>query len=129
MGREPEGKKKKIFNRGICEMRERKTSGRRIPQLAAALTGTAPPLMSEIMKRLPLRTLLRDPLRVKRITKGGVVVRITDNGVPLWDLHPVSEETVDKAKRDRKIDEILNEVLREKPSRISLSKILDDSRR
>ena len=35
----------------------------------------------------------------------------------------------DEAERRRAIDEILDEVLKEKPSKISLSKILDESRR
>jgi hypothetical protein len=38
------------------------------------------------MKTIPLRTLLRDPKSVKKLTGGGHSVRITDGGVALWDL-------------------------------------------
>lgn len=65
---------------------------------------------------------------MKKMTRGGIVVRITDRGQPLWDLQPVVAEKRD-VKRDREIDEMLDEVLREKPSSIPLSKILEDSRR
>jgi antitoxin (DNA-binding transcriptional repressor) of toxin-antitoxin stability system len=80
------------------------------------------------MKTIPLRELVREPLKVKRWTRSGQSVQITDNGKPLWVIHPVTREE-DDAERARAIDELLDEVLRVPRSRISLSKILDESRR
>ena len=80
------------------------------------------------MKTLPLRTLLRDPLRVKKITSGGAAVQITDKGKPLWELRPI-EKRVDQDKREREIDEVLDATLREPMCKISLSKLVLDSRR
>ena len=81
------------------------------------------------MKTVTLRTLVREPVKVKRMTRTGKPVQVTDNGRPLWILQPATASAADEAERIRAIDEILEEVLKEKPSRISLSKILDDSRR
>ena len=81
------------------------------------------------MKSITLRTLVREPLKVKRITRAGKAVQVTDNGKPLWILHPANGTDSDEAERRRAIDEILDEVLREKPSKISLSKIVLESRR
>jgi hypothetical protein len=36
------------------------------------------------MKSLPLRELLRQPARVKKLTAAGHEVRVTDRGRPLW---------------------------------------------
>ena len=81
------------------------------------------------MKTISLRTLVREPLKVKRITRTGKSVQVTDNGEPLWILQPANGTDADEAERRRAIDEILDEVLREKPSKISLSKIVLESRR
>ena len=81
------------------------------------------------MKTISLRTLVREPLKVKRFTRAGKSVQVTDNGVPLWILAPANGTNADEAERRRAIDEILDEVLREKPSKISLSKIVLESRR
>ena len=81
------------------------------------------------MKSVTLRTLVREPLKVKRITRTGKCVQVTDHGKPLWILHPANGTDADEAERRRAIDEILDEVLREKPSKISLSKIVLESRR
>ena len=81
------------------------------------------------MKTISLRTLVREPLKVKRMTRIGKPVQVTDNGEPLWILRSANGTDDDEAERRRAIDEILNEVLKEKPSKISLSKILDESRR
>ena len=74
------------------------------------------------MKTISLRTLVREPRKVKRITRTGASVQVTDNGLPLWILQPANGTADDEAERIRAIDEILNEILREKPSGISLSK-------
>ena len=81
------------------------------------------------METISLRTLVRDPRKVKRMTRTGKSVQVTDNGEPLWILQPANGTDADEAERRRAIDEILDEVLREKPSKISLSSILDESRR
>ena len=81
------------------------------------------------MTTISLRTLVREPRKVKRMTRTGQSVQVTDNGHPLWILQPANGTDTDEAERRRAIDEILDEVLKEKPSKISLSKILDESRR
>lgn len=81
------------------------------------------------MKTISLRTLVREPLKVKRITRTGKSVQVTDNGRPLWILQPAQGTAEDEEERRRAIDEVLDEVLRQKPSKISLSKIVLESRR
>jgi hypothetical protein len=81
------------------------------------------------MKTISLRTLVREPRKVKRMTRAGKSVQVTDNGKPLWILHPANGTDADEAERLRAIDEILDEVLREKPSKISAAKLLEESRR
>lgn len=81
------------------------------------------------MKTISLRTLVREPLKVKRMTRTGKSVQVADNGEPLWILQPANGTDADEAERRRAIDEILDEVLREKPSKISLAKIVLESRR
>lgn len=81
------------------------------------------------MKTVTLRTLVREPLKVKRMTRAGKSVQVTDNGEPLWILQPANGTEADEEKRRRAIDEVLDEVLRQKQSNISLSKIVLESRR
>jgi hypothetical protein len=81
------------------------------------------------MKTISLRTLVREPLKVKRLTRAGNAVQVTDNGEPLWIIQPVNGTATNEAERRRAIDEILDEVLREKPSKISAAKLLEESRR
>ena len=81
------------------------------------------------MKTISLRTLVREPLKVKRMTRAGKAVQVTDNGHPLWIVQPADGTDADEAERRRAIDEILDEVLREKPASSSLSRIVLESRR
>lgn len=81
------------------------------------------------MKTITLRTLVREPLKVKRMTRAGQSVQVTDNGEPLWILQAANGTDAGEAERRRAIEEVLDEVLREKPSKISLSKIVLESRR
>jgi hypothetical protein len=81
------------------------------------------------MKTIPLRQLVRQPLTVKRWTRAGQSVQITDNGRPLWILQPANGTDSDEAERRCAIDEILDDMLREKPSEISAVKLLEESRR
>jgi hypothetical protein len=80
------------------------------------------------MKTIPLRHLLREPLRVKRWTRSGQSVQVTDNGQPLWVIQPVTlEENSDE--RARAIDELLDEALRSPRSPVSAAALLEESRR
>ncbi len=80
------------------------------------------------MKSIPLRSLLREPVKVKRLTRSGQSVQVTDNGKPLWVIQPAAQVEED-AERARAIDELLDEALRAPRSNISLSEILDKERR
>lgn len=81
------------------------------------------------MKTITLRTLVREPLKVKRMTRAGKSVQVTDSGEPLWILHPAGRTATDEAERRQAVDEILNEVLREKPSKVSAARLLEEARR
>jgi hypothetical protein len=81
------------------------------------------------MKTITLRTLLREPLKVKRLTRSGTAVQVTDHGDPLWIIAPASGTAGNESERRREIDEILDHVLRETPSAISAAKLLEQSRR
>ncbi len=85
--------------------------------------------MSDRMKTITLRTLVRQPLKVKRMTRAGQTVQVTDGGEPLWVLQPATASAKTENERRQAIDEILDEVLREKPSKISAARLLEDSRR
>jgi len=81
------------------------------------------------MKTISLRTLVREPLKVKRMTRTGKPVQVTDNGEPLWILQPANGTAADEGERRRAIDEIFEEVLRERRSKISAARLLEESRR
>jgi hypothetical protein len=81
------------------------------------------------MKTITLRTLVREPVKVKRMTRTGKPVRVTDNGEPLWILQSAAATAADETERRRAIEKLLNEVLSEKPSRISAVRLLEESRR
>lgn len=84
--------------------------------------------MSDSMKTITLRTLMREPLTVKRWTRTGKSVQVTDNGEPLWILQ-AANTAPEEDERRRATLEILDEVLRETPSKISAARLLEDSRR
>ncbi len=81
------------------------------------------------MKTISLRTLVREPLKVKRMTRAGNSVQVTDNGRPLWILQPAQSTKADEERRRQEIEEELADVLRGPRSKISLSKIVLESRR
>lgn len=85
--------------------------------------------MSDSMKTITLRTLVRDPLKVKRLTRAGRTVQVTDRGVPLWLIHPANGTDADEERRRAEIEAELAEVLRGPRSKIPLSKIVLESRR
>ena len=80
------------------------------------------------MKSIPLRRLLREPAQVKRWTRAGETVLITDASVPLWLVQPAACREIDPA-RDSAIDEVLEETLDAPRSTISAASLLDESRR
>jgi hypothetical protein len=80
------------------------------------------------MKTITLRTLVREPLKVKRWTRTGKSVQVTDSGEPLWILQPATAAPAEEERR-RATAAILDEVLRERPSRISAGRLLEASRR
>ena len=84
--------------------------------------------MSDRMTTISLRTLVREPRKVKRMTRTGKPVQVTDNGKPLWILQPANSPD-GEAERLRITDEILDEVLRGRPSKISAARLLEESRR
>ena len=81
------------------------------------------------MKTISLRALLREPLKVKRMTRTGKSVQVTDNGEPLWILQPANGTEADEAQRRLALDEIFDALLREPPSKISAARLLEESRR
>jgi hypothetical protein len=80
------------------------------------------------MTTISLRTLVREPRKVKRITRTGKSVQVTDNGKPLWILQP-ADSPDEEEERLRATDAILDEVLRGRPSKISAVQLLEESRR
>ena len=81
------------------------------------------------MKTVTLRTLVREPVKVKRITRAGQRVQVTDSGRPLWILQPANGTDPDKERRRREIEAELAEVLRSPQSKIPLSQMVLESRR
>ncbi len=80
------------------------------------------------MKTIPLRQLVREPLKVKRWTRAGQTVAVTDNGQPLWVIQAAAPDGL-PPRRELEIDDILDEVLAEAPSGTSAVDLLEDSRR
>jgi antitoxin (DNA-binding transcriptional repressor) of toxin-antitoxin stability system len=80
------------------------------------------------MKTIPLRKLVREPLKVKRWTRAGQAVQVTDNGQPLWVIQPAAAAG-DEPKRRQAVDELLDQVLREPRSPISAARLLEETRR
>ena len=81
------------------------------------------------MKTIPLRQLVREPLKVKRSTRSGQRVCVTDNGRPLWVIHSADHEEPKDPERARVIDELLEEALRSPRSPIRAAALLEESRR
>jgi hypothetical protein len=79
------------------------------------------------MKTLPLRTLLREPTTIKKLTTSGQSVQITDNGKPLWIVQAAPVPNLDRLT-DAELDEELNSMLAERFSQISASALVLDAR-
>ena len=69
------------------------------------------------MTTVSIRDFLREPSRVKQLTRAGQVVRITERGVPLWDVQAaeVPETDQTEVERLRGVDEMLDALLAETP--------------
>ena len=80
------------------------------------------------MKTISLRTLVREPLKVKRMTRSGKPVQVTDNGQPLWIIR-LAVARNDEKERRREIEAELTEVLHGPKSKMSLSQTVLESRR
>ena len=80
------------------------------------------------MKMIPLRQLVREPIKVKRWTRLGQTVRVTDNGRPLWLLR-ADPASLGGTSNKKEIESELEELLRETRSNLSLSEIIKESRR
>ena len=80
------------------------------------------------MKTIPLRQLVREPIKVKRWTRAGQTVQVTDNGVPLLIVQAAVTDS-DETERRKAIDELLDEALRAPESPVGLSQIIKRSRR
>jgi hypothetical protein len=80
------------------------------------------------VKTISLRTLMREPLKVKRWTRSGETVQVTDNGKPLWVIQS-AEESGDEAARHKLMDQIFEEVAREPILKPSLSELIQEGRR
>jgi hypothetical protein len=80
------------------------------------------------MKIIPLRQLLREPLKVKRWTRAGQTVRVTDDGRPLWVLRADPADQFDK-EYEEGLQRDLEELLRQPKSTISLCRLIKKSRR
>jgi antitoxin (DNA-binding transcriptional repressor) of toxin-antitoxin stability system len=86
------------------------------------------------MKTLPLRDLLREPSKVKKLTAMGHEVRITDRGVALWHIVAASRP---QAEAEAAIAQAWEESLKEleaqaasgSPSTLSAAQLLIDQRR
>lgn len=87
--------------------------------------------MSDSMKTITLRKLVREPLAVKRLTRAGQSISVTDNGNALWIIQPANGKEPPTAEKNRRkaVDEILDEVLHEQPAKISAARLLEESRR
>jgi hypothetical protein len=81
-----------------------------------------------MMKTITLRTLLREPRKVKGLTRAGNSVQVTDNGQPLWVIQPAVAKD-DEKRRRRELEEELAHVLLGPRSKIPLSEIILSSRR
>ena len=69
------------------------------------------------MTTLSIREFLREPSKAKQLTRAGQVVRITERGIPLWDVQAavVPEISQTETERLRSVDEMLDTLLAETP--------------
>jgi hypothetical protein len=63
------------------------------------------------------------------MTRTGKPVPVTDKGKPLWMVSLADGTRGEETERRRAIEAIFEEALRERPSTISASRLLEESRR
>ncbi|HEV8541232.1 MAG TPA: hypothetical protein VGR78_02460 [Verrucomicrobiae bacterium] len=81
------------------------------------------------MKTITLRTLVRDPLLVKRLTRRGTRVQVTDRGRPLWFISSADREYSEEEEADKAaIETMFEEMLQEPVSPLNLSKTIKENR-
>jgi hypothetical protein len=81
------------------------------------------------MKSLPLRELLRQPARVKKLTAAGHEVHVTDRGKPLWVIQADKSGGVQDATRDDDDDKFWQELIETPKSGLpSACRLLIESR-
>ena len=81
-----------------------------------------------MMKTITLRALVREPRKVKCLTRAGNSVQVTDKGQPLWVIQAAVTKN-DEKRRRREMKEELAQVLLGPQSKITLSEIILASRR
>lgn len=79
------------------------------------------------MKTVTLRELVRETRKVKQFTQNGASVMVTDNGKPLWKVSPVVGE-MDEETRQKRINELLDDVMKGPKSEMNLGQFLIDNR-
>ena len=84
--------------------------------------------MSDLMKTITLRSLLREPRKVKCLTRAGTSVQVTDNGHPLWVIKPAVAKH-DEKRRRKELEEELAHILLGPRAKIPLSEFILASRR
>jgi antitoxin (DNA-binding transcriptional repressor) of toxin-antitoxin stability system len=77
------------------------------------------------MKTVALRRLVREPAKIKRLTRAGKSVQVTDNGKPLWIIHPAVSQD-DAARRRHEIEAELTEVSTESDEALQHARKLSD---
>jgi len=85
------------------------------------------------MKTFPLRDLLRQPSKVKKLTAAGHEVQITDRGVALWHIVPASRqeaeaETAIARAWEESLEELEAEAASAASIRLSATQLLLDQR-
>jgi hypothetical protein len=82
-----------------------------------------------LVKTVTLRTLMRDPLLVKRLTRRGTKVQVTERGRPLWFISAAETDNSEEEQADKAaIDAMFDEMLQEPVSPLSLSRIIKENR-
>ena len=75
-----------------------------------------------------MRQLLRQPRSVKQLTATGQAVRITDNGKPLWVIHPAGEVVDEDRSCCESLEREFGLLLGERKSGVSAAGLVADSR-
>jgi len=80
------------------------------------------------METVSLRILMRNPIKIKKWTRSGKKVQVTDRGQPLWVIQSATALEQEGIPADEWEKE-MEEIRRGPKSTISASKILLESRR